>query len=104
MHSEVLTNVSLLIHTGPDGEKAWPKKYPFCAGVFQSPIDFYEDILQYDSNLLPLEFIGYKVPSTDQFTLINNGHSGKGAHGLQGMVKERVPGTQCFFYFMGGLQ
>lgn len=104
MHSEVLTNVSLLIHTGPDGEKAWPKKYPFCGGVFQSPIDFYEDILQYDSNLLPLEFIGYKVPSTDQFTLINNGHSGKGAHGPQGMVKERVPGTQCFFYFMGGLQ
>ncbi|KAF4793466.1 Carbonic anhydrase 12 [Turdus rufiventris] len=63
--------------SGPDGEKAWPKKYPFCAGVFQSPIDFYEDILQYDSNLLPLEFIGYNVPSTDQFTLINNGHSVK---------------------------
>uniref|UniRef100_A0A8C3PTX1 Carbonic anhydrase n=1 Tax=Calidris pygmaea TaxID=425635 RepID=A0A8C3PTX1_9CHAR len=69
--------VSLLIYTGPDGEKAWPKKYPFCGGVFQSPIDFHKDILQYDSNLLPLEFIGYNVPSTDQFTLINNGHSVK---------------------------
>ncbi|KAI1235045.1 Carbonic anhydrase 12, partial [Lamprotornis superbus] len=66
-----------LLFGGPDGEKAWPKKYPFCAGVFQSPIDFHEDILQYDSNLLPLEFIGYNVPSTDQFTLINNGHSVK---------------------------
>uniref|UniRef100_A0A8D2QJG8 Carbonic anhydrase n=1 Tax=Zonotrichia albicollis TaxID=44394 RepID=A0A8D2QJG8_ZONAL len=75
--SEGLTNVSLLIHTGPDGEKAWPKKYPFCGGVFQSPIDFHKAILQYDSNLLPLEFIGYDVPSTDQFTLINNGHSVK---------------------------
>ncbi|RLV94834.1 hypothetical protein DV515_00013012 [Chloebia gouldiae] len=62
---------------GPDGEKAWPKKYPFCGGVFQSPIDFHKAILQYDSNLLPLEFIGYNVPSTDQFTLINNGHSVK---------------------------
>ncbi|NWU67757.1 CAH12 anhydrase, partial [Pterocles burchelli] len=64
-------------YTGPDGEKAWPKKYPFCGGVFQSPIDFHKDILQYDSNLLPLEFIGYNVPSTDQFTLTNNGHSVK---------------------------
>lgn len=89
--------MSLLIHTGPDGEKAWPKKYPFCGGVFQSPIDFHKDILQYDSNLLPLEFIGYNVSSTDQFTLINNGHSGKGAHRQQGMVKNRVAGTQWFF-------
>ncbi|NWH56958.1 CAH12 anhydrase, partial [Geococcyx californianus] len=64
-------------YTGPDGEKAWPKKYPFCGGVFQSPIDFHKDILQYDSNLLPLEFIGYNVPSTDHFTLTNNGHSVK---------------------------
>lgn len=95
--------MSLLIHTGPDGEKAWSKKYPFCGGVFQSPIDFHKDILQYDSNLLPLEFIGYNVPSTDQFTLINNGHSGKGAHGQQETVKERVARTQWFFYFMGGL-
>uniref|UniRef100_A0A8C0E7C3 Carbonic anhydrase n=1 Tax=Bubo bubo TaxID=30461 RepID=A0A8C0E7C3_BUBBB len=69
--------VSLLLYAGPDGEKAWPKKYPFCGGVFQSPIDFHKDILQYDSNLLPLEFIGYNVPSTDQFTLTNNGHSVK---------------------------
>lgn len=97
--SEGLTNVSLLIHTGPDGEKAWPKKYPFCGGVFQSPIDFHKAILQYDSNLLPLEFIGYNVPSTDQFTLINNGHSGKGAHRQQGMVKERAAGPHWFCFF-----
>uniref|UniRef100_A0A8C9FUI9 Carbonic anhydrase n=1 Tax=Pavo cristatus TaxID=9049 RepID=A0A8C9FUI9_PAVCR len=55
----------------------WPKKYPFCGGVFQSPIDFHKDILQYDSNLSPLEFIGYNVSSTDHFTLTNNGHSVK---------------------------
>ncbi|XP_074901640.1 carbonic anhydrase 12 [Buteo buteo] len=70
-------NGSKWSYIGPDGEKAWPKKYPFCGGVFQSPIDFHKDILQYDSNLLPLEFIGYNVPSTDQFTLTNNGHSVK---------------------------
>ncbi|NXS99244.1 CAH12 anhydrase, partial [Jacana jacana] len=62
---------------GPDGEKAWPKNYHFCGAVFQSPIDFHKDILQYDSNLLPLELIGYNVPSNQQFTLINNGHSVK---------------------------
>ncbi|XP_059338416.1 carbonic anhydrase 12 [Ammospiza nelsoni] len=70
-------NASKWSYIGPDGEKAWPKKYPFCGGVLQSPIDFHKAILQYDSNLLPLEFIGYDVPSTDQFTLINNGHSVK---------------------------
>ncbi|XP_009895708.2 carbonic anhydrase 12 [Dryobates pubescens] len=70
-------NGSKWSYIGPDGEKAWPKKYPFCGGVFQSPIDFHKDILQYDSNLLPLEFIGYNVPSTDHFTLTNNGHSVK---------------------------
>uniref|UniRef100_A0A8C9LCF6 carbonic anhydrase n=1 Tax=Pavo cristatus TaxID=9049 RepID=A0A8C9LCF6_PAVCR len=72
-----LTDVSLSIHVGPDGENTWPKKYPFCGGVFQSPIDFHKDILQYDSNLSPLEFIGYNVSSTDHFTLTNNGHSVK---------------------------
>uniref|UniRef100_A0A8B9GE06 Carbonic anhydrase n=1 Tax=Amazona collaria TaxID=241587 RepID=A0A8B9GE06_9PSIT len=79
--SQIQTLLVMLVpkqlRKGPDGEKAWPKKYPFCGGVFQSPIDFHKDILQYDSNLLPLEFIGYNVSSTDQFTLINNGHSVK---------------------------
>ncbi|XP_064013452.1 carbonic anhydrase 12 isoform X1 [Pogoniulus pusillus] len=74
---QVPLNGSKWSYIGPDGEKAWPKKYPFCGGVFQSPIDFHKDILQYDSNLLPLEFIGYNVPSTDHFTLTNNGHSVK---------------------------
>uniref|UniRef100_A0A8B9GAM4 Carbonic anhydrase n=1 Tax=Amazona collaria TaxID=241587 RepID=A0A8B9GAM4_9PSIT len=76
----IMMNLQRQVETqvaSPDGEKAWPKKYPFCGGVFQSPIDFHKDILQYDSNLLPLEFIGYNVSSTDQFTLINNGHSVK---------------------------
>uniref|UniRef100_A0A803YSS4 Carbonic anhydrase 12 n=1 Tax=Meleagris gallopavo TaxID=9103 RepID=A0A803YSS4_MELGA len=70
-------NGSKWSYIGPDGENTWPKKYPFCGGVFQSPIDFHKDILQYDSNLSPLEFIGYNVSSTDQFTLTNNGHSVK---------------------------
>nr|XP_014430804.1 carbonic anhydrase 12 isoform X2 [Pelodiscus sinensis] len=60
---------------GPDGEKTWPKKYPFCGGVFQSPIDFHNDILQYDTTLLPLELVGYNVSSTAHFKLTNNGHS-----------------------------
>uniref|UniRef100_A0A8C0GD03 Carbonic anhydrase n=1 Tax=Chelonoidis abingdonii TaxID=106734 RepID=A0A8C0GD03_CHEAB len=72
----ILINLSLLLtFSGPDGEKTWPKKYPFCGGVFQSPIDFHNDILQYDTTLLPLELVGYNVSSTDHFMLTNNGHS-----------------------------
>uniref|UniRef100_A0A8D0HIP3 Carbonic anhydrase n=1 Tax=Sphenodon punctatus TaxID=8508 RepID=A0A8D0HIP3_SPHPU len=66
---------SLLTLLGPDGERAWSKKYPFCGGVFQSPIDFHNEILQYDSTLAPLEMGGYNVSSTEQFILTNNGHS-----------------------------
>ncbi|KAL7980307.1 hypothetical protein Chor_014636 [Crotalus horridus] len=60
---------------GPDGEKVWPKKYPLCGGVFQSPIDFHNDILQYDSTLSPIELEGYNVSSDVKFFLTNNGHS-----------------------------
>ncbi|XP_074989102.1 carbonic anhydrase 12 isoform X3 [Caretta caretta] len=68
-------NGSKWSYIGPDGEKTWPKKYPFCGGMFQSPIDFHNDILQYDTTLLPLELVGYNVSSTDHFMLTNNGHS-----------------------------
>lgn len=54
----------------------WPKKYPFCGGQFQSPIDFHDDLLQYDDSLLPIELEGYNVSPLQQFTLTNNGHSG----------------------------
>ncbi|XP_024423198.1 carbonic anhydrase 12 isoform X1 [Desmodus rotundus] len=62
---------------GPDGEKSWPKNYPFCGGLMQSPIDLHSDILQYDDNLVPLKFQGYNVSAHEQFTLTNNGHSVK---------------------------
>ncbi|XP_066491610.1 carbonic anhydrase 12 [Tiliqua scincoides] len=62
-------------YIGPNGEKVWPKKYPMCGGVFQSPIDFHNDILHYDSTLLPIELEGYNLSSTEQFLLTNNGHS-----------------------------
>ncbi|XP_053128814.1 carbonic anhydrase 12 isoform X2 [Hemicordylus capensis] len=64
-------------YIGSDGEKVWPQKYPFCGRGFQSPIDFHNDILQYDSTLLPIELQGYNVSSTEQFLLTNNGHSVK---------------------------
>lgn len=68
---------SLLTFSGPDGETTWPQKYPFCGGGFQSPIDLHNNILQYDSTLLPLELVGYNMSTTDQLALTNNGHSGK---------------------------
>ncbi|XP_070618268.1 carbonic anhydrase 12 [Erythrolamprus reginae] len=64
-------------YIGPDGEKVWPKKYPLCGGVFQSPIDFHNDILHYDSTLRPIELEGYNVSSDMRFLLTNNGHSVK---------------------------
>ncbi|XP_058012299.1 carbonic anhydrase 12 [Ahaetulla prasina] len=70
-------NGSKWSYIGPDGEKVWPKKYPFCGGVFQSPIDFHNDILHYDSTLLPVELEGYNVSSDVKFLLTNNGHSVK---------------------------
>ncbi|XP_063170258.1 carbonic anhydrase 12 [Candoia aspera] len=70
-------NGSKWSYIGPDGEKIWPKKYPFCGGVFQSPIDFHNDILQYDSTLLPIGLEGYNVSSDVKFLLTNNGHSVK---------------------------
>ncbi|XP_019388943.1 PREDICTED: carbonic anhydrase 12 isoform X5 [Crocodylus porosus] len=62
-------------YIGPDGETTWPQKYPFCGGGFQSPIDLHNNILQYDSTLLPLELVGYNMSTTDQLPLTNNGHS-----------------------------
>ncbi|XP_077174120.1 carbonic anhydrase 12 isoform X4 [Paroedura picta] len=70
-------NGSSWSYLGPEGEKMWAKKYPFCGGHFQSPIDFHEDILQYDSTLLPVQLEGYNVSSLEQFVLVNNGHSVK---------------------------
>lgn len=63
---------------GPAGEKSWPKNYPSCGGLMQSPIDLHSDILQYDASLGPLEFQGYNVSTNEQLTLTNNGHSGEG--------------------------
>ncbi|XP_029431637.1 carbonic anhydrase 12 isoform X2 [Rhinatrema bivittatum] len=62
-------------YIGPDGEEDWPKRYPFCGGVFQSPINFHNDVLQYDSTLMPIELVGYDVPLTEHFIISNNGHS-----------------------------
>uniref|UniRef100_A0A7M4FW28 Carbonic anhydrase n=1 Tax=Crocodylus porosus TaxID=8502 RepID=A0A7M4FW28_CROPO len=70
-----ITMCPLLTFSGPDGETTWPQKYPFCGGGFQSPIDLHNNILQYDSTLLPLELVGYNMSTTDQLPLTNNGHS-----------------------------
>ncbi|XP_068954454.1 carbonic anhydrase 12 isoform X2 [Petaurus breviceps papuanus] len=70
-------NGSKWTYVGDNGEKAWPKSFPSCGGMFQSPIDFDSDILQYDSTLSPLVLEGYNMSSNEQFILTNNGHSVK---------------------------
>ncbi|XP_062947631.1 carbonic anhydrase 12 isoform X1 [Cynocephalus volans] len=70
-------NGSKWTYFGPDGEKSWPRKYPSCGGLLQSPIDLHSSILQYDASLVPLGFHGYNVSASKQFILTNNGHSVK---------------------------
>ncbi|XP_040269592.1 carbonic anhydrase 12 [Bufo bufo] len=62
-------------YTGKEGQNNWPTKYSFCAGVYQSPLDFHGSILQYDSTLKPIHFYGYNASGTDYFIIVNNGHT-----------------------------
>ncbi|XP_036400166.1 carbonic anhydrase 12-like [Megalops cyprinoides] len=62
-------------YDGPDGEQHWPKHYPFCGGVFQSPIDLQTQLFRYDPTLPPIEVWNYNLSSHEQLTLDNNGHS-----------------------------
>ncbi|XP_053318044.1 carbonic anhydrase 12 [Spea bombifrons] len=62
-------------YTGQNGEDKWPTKFGFCGAVYQSPLDFHKNILQYDSTLLPVKLYGYNASSTDMFTVSNNGHT-----------------------------
>ncbi|XP_070277477.1 carbonic anhydrase 12 isoform X1 [Myotis yumanensis] len=89
-------------YIGPAGEKSWPKNYPSCGGLMQSPIDLHSDILQYDASLVPLEFQGYNVSANEQLTLTNNGHSVKlklppGMH-IQGLPS-RYSATQLHLHW-----
>ncbi|XP_041074622.1 carbonic anhydrase 12 isoform X3 [Polyodon spathula] len=63
-------------YTGLEGQYDWPKKYPYCGGVSQSPIDIRNELLQYDPTLRPVEVRGYNN-YTEPLPLINNGHSVK---------------------------
>ncbi|XP_073506878.1 carbonic anhydrase 12 [Phyllobates terribilis] len=62
-------------YTGNEGENSWATKYSFCGGVYQSPLDFHGSILQYDSNLKPIQLYGYNASSNDHFIISNNGHT-----------------------------
>ncbi|XP_041082655.1 carbonic anhydrase 12-like isoform X2 [Polyodon spathula] len=61
-------------YTGLEGQYDWPKKYPYCGGVSQSPIDISNELLRYDPTLRPVEVRGYSN-CTEPLALINNGHS-----------------------------
>uniref|UniRef100_A0A3P9NX16 Carbonic anhydrase n=1 Tax=Poecilia reticulata TaxID=8081 RepID=A0A3P9NX16_POERE len=53
----------------------WSNKYPYCAGSFQSPIHITSDLLRFSPTLRPIEVRNYKLSSTEQLTLRNDGHS-----------------------------
>ncbi|XP_075711263.1 carbonic anhydrase 12 [Rhinoderma darwinii] len=62
-------------YNGNNGEDNWATKYSFCGGVYQSPLDFHGNVLQYDSTLKPIQLYGYNASRTDYFTISNNGHT-----------------------------
>lgn len=62
---------------GPEGEHHWSKRYPYCGGAFQSPIDMKSELLRFDPTLRPIEVQNYNLSPNEQLTLGNNGHSGE---------------------------
>ncbi|KAI4872189.1 hypothetical protein NFI96_031031 [Prochilodus magdalenae] len=71
--SSVLIVLPLVL--GPYGEHHWPKRFPYCGGAFQSPINFQTELQRYDPGLLPIQLQNYNLPSSEQLTLRNSGHS-----------------------------
>ncbi|KAG9489653.1 hypothetical protein GDO78_005548 [Eleutherodactylus coqui] len=62
-------------YTGEEGEKNWATRYSFCGGVYQSPLDFHGNFLQYDSTLKRIRLYGYNASHTDNFIISNTGHT-----------------------------
>lgn len=55
----------------------WPREYPTCGGIRQSPIDLQRRKVQYNPSLKALKLTGYRI-QVGEFPMINNGHTGKG--------------------------
>ncbi|XP_054898248.1 carbonic anhydrase 12 isoform X1 [Poeciliopsis prolifica] len=76
----LLTSLSFLrgaewTYSGQTGQDYWSNKYPYCASPFQSPIDITSDLLRFSPALRPIEVRNYKLSSTEQLSLRNDGHS-----------------------------
>uniref|UniRef100_A0A8C9SL05 Carbonic anhydrase n=1 Tax=Scleropages formosus TaxID=113540 RepID=A0A8C9SL05_SCLFO len=72
-------SISLIfgLQHGPDGVHYWHKQYPYCGGVFQSPIDLQTQLLKYDPTMAPIGVWNYNLSGQEQLTLGNNGHAVK---------------------------
>ncbi|KAJ0028899.1 hypothetical protein NQD34_003896 [Periophthalmus magnuspinnatus] len=62
-------------YSGPEGEQDWSGQFPYCGGVFQSPIHITSDLLRFDPSLGAVALHNYHLPPHEQLTLGNNGHS-----------------------------
>lgn len=57
-------------------EEHWSKEYPTCGGKRQSPINVQRKKVQYNPDLPALNLTGYDVQG-GEYSMINNGHTGK---------------------------
>uniref|UniRef100_G1LB40 Carbonic anhydrase n=2 Tax=Ailuropoda melanoleuca TaxID=9646 RepID=G1LB40_AILME len=55
-------------------EAHWPREYPTCGGMRQSPINLQWRKVQYNPSLKALNLTGYDVQA-GEFPMINNGHT-----------------------------
>lgn len=53
------------------------EQYPYCGGVFQSPVNIKSDLLRFNPTLGPIEVRNYNLLPSEQLTLVNDGHSGE---------------------------
>ncbi|XP_068109615.1 carbonic anhydrase 14 isoform X2 [Hyperolius riggenbachi] len=62
-------------YTGHHGQEHWSDSFPDCSGKAQSPINIKTSNVSYDDSLPPIQPVGYSMPGSTPFTLLNNGHT-----------------------------
>ncbi|XP_077567491.1 carbonic anhydrase 12 [Stigmatopora nigra] len=62
-------------YTSSDGERHWPRNFPYCAGPLQSPVDFKTAQVLFDASLPPIVLENYDLTGQNPLKVKNNGHT-----------------------------